>query len=72
MFVVLLKFLRSPTTNVVKSYVSDDGVNIGIAGQDQGQEGVDDMDMGALVTVDLGRSTDCRQAKISHNDGGLE
>lgn len=62
---------------VVKIYVSDDGVNIGVVGQNRRQERVDVMDTGSCVTVDLGRSTDCRQAKISrhraaHNDGGRD
>ena len=56
----------SPKMKVVITYVSDDGVN-GVVGHNRGQKGVDVMDMGSWVTADLGRSTDRRQAKISHH-----
>ena len=41
----------------------DNGVNMGVVGQNCKQEGVDVMDTDSWVTVDLGISTDRRQAK---------
>jgi hypothetical protein len=39
------------TLKVVKTYVSDDGVNIRVVGQNCGQEEVDVLDTGSWVTV---------------------
>jgi hypothetical protein len=50
----LPQFLRFLKTKVVKTYLSDDGVNIGVVSQNSGQERVVVMDMGSWVTVDLG------------------
>jgi hypothetical protein len=52
---------------VIKTYVSDDGFNIIAVGQKRGQVGVDVLGMGSWVTVDFGRSTERRQAKIFHH-----